>query len=47
MRNILPDEVPAGLRNVHDDAGQELGRVEGLGRIARLPGAAGAPEFDS
>jgi 4-aminobutyrate aminotransferase-like enzyme len=24
---------------VHDDAGQELGRVEGLGRIARLPGA--------
>jgi hypothetical protein len=46
VRPVVPDEVLAGLRNVHDHEREELGWVEGLDRIARLPGAAvGAKDY--
>jgi len=45
VRPVIPDEVTPGLWDVHDHAGQKLGRVEGLGRIARLPGTAVVPSL--
>jgi len=47
VRPVVPDQVPPGLGDVHDHSGQELGLVEGLGRIARLPGAAVVPSLAS
>ena len=40
VRPVIPDEMTPGLGYVHDHAGQKLGRVEGLGHIPGLAGAA-------
>ena len=37
VRPVVPDQVPPGLGDVHDHAGQKLRRVEVLGHIAKLP----------
>ena len=31
---VVPHQVPPRLGDVHDDAGHELGRIEGLGSVA-------------
>ena len=37
---VVAHQVAARLGNVHNDSDEKLGRVEGLGRIAPLPGTA-------